>query len=226
MNFNEEYQVAAALASTLRFRESRKVLEGILEKRPGNVDALVLLAKVEYYLRDYSASRRRFETALLYDPGNIPAYFGLQYFRERRKNLISAAFLVLVVLLLFAMGIGLYSTLSTSLESGVSEVSKGLTKNSENLKSEIVRLENLYGEYSDSLQTMKESDARELEELATKLEQMSDRFGRLQRDMVVQLQGIAELVERQDETSESLSRRIDHLLREIQDMRMEYYQSP
>ncbi len=91
------------MADTRRYEEARHKLLEILNRQPNHVNALVLLAKVEYYLRLFRSSRQRFETALTYEPGNMSAYFGLQFFTERKRRIgfivsLASAFLVLLLL--------------------------------------------------------------------------------------------------------------------------------
>ena len=93
MGLETEYQIALELASTNRFREARERLENILRLQPDKVEALILLGKVEFYLNSLCSSRSRFEAALTYEPGNMAAYFGLEYFKERAKRI---GFIVLI----------------------------------------------------------------------------------------------------------------------------------
>ncbi|MDA3940696.1 MAG: hypothetical protein PF693_15535 [Spirochaetia bacterium] len=87
MDYSKEYQVALELASALRYEEAGQKLKLILEEHPDNMDALILLGKVEYYLGLFPSSRRRFETVLTHDPGNFEAYYGLRFFTERKRRL-------------------------------------------------------------------------------------------------------------------------------------------
>ena len=116
LDFNREYQLALELASTMRYKEAGEKLKSILLEQPDNTAALILLGKVEYYLRLFPSSRRRFETALTYSPGNFEAYYGLQFFNERKKRLaiISAwtATVFLIILMVFFLNISIENRLN------------------------------------------------------------------------------------------------------------------
>ena len=103
MDHDANYKTALELASTSRYMEAREKLQELLMERPGHINALILLGKVEYYLRLFASSRSRFETALTYDSGNLAAYFGLEYFKERKKGLffLSTLALILITFLIF-----------------------------------------------------------------------------------------------------------------------------
>ena len=47
MDYSKEYQVALKLASALRYEEAGQKLKFILSEHPDNMDALILLGKVE-----------------------------------------------------------------------------------------------------------------------------------------------------------------------------------
>jgi len=102
MDHDADYKTALELASTSRYKEARGKLQELLLDRPGHIGALVLLGKVEYYLRLFASSRSRFETVLTYDSGNLAAYFGLEYFKERKRRLfyLSTLALILITLLI------------------------------------------------------------------------------------------------------------------------------
>ena len=97
-SFHRAYHIAFELAATKRYPEAREKLLQILGEHPDAVDALVLLGKVEYYLGKKAASRQRFETALTYQPDNLPAWFGLQFYREHRFAAALAMALALVII--------------------------------------------------------------------------------------------------------------------------------
>ncbi len=105
MDYSKEYQAALELASALRYEEAGQKLRFILREYPDNMDALILLGKVEYYLRFFFSSKKRFETVLTHDPGNFEAYYGLQFFNERKRRLwtitawLSSIFLLLSIAL-------------------------------------------------------------------------------------------------------------------------------
>jgi tetratricopeptide (TPR) repeat protein len=100
------YVSAHEHALTGRYREARELLARILEEEPSHIRALILLGKVEYYLGHASRSRRCFETALVYDPANLAAYFGLDHYRGRRRGVwMAGGAIVLAVLLDGAAGL-------------------------------------------------------------------------------------------------------------------------
>jgi len=102
MGQQDEYAAACELASTGRYREARESLKALLQRDPSHVEALILLAKVEYYLGHPAASRQSFEVALSCEPGNMAAFFGIEYHRQRTRSLL---YIAGVVLLLAAIGV-------------------------------------------------------------------------------------------------------------------------
>lgn len=103
MDQPDEYATARELAITGRYREARDSLKALLQSDPSHVEALILLGKVEYYLGHPAASRKSFEIALSYEPGNMAAFFGIEYHRQRTRRLFLGAS---VVLFLAAIGVG------------------------------------------------------------------------------------------------------------------------
>ncbi len=103
MDHDANYKTALELASTARYKEAREKLQELLMERPDHIGALILLGKVEYYLRLFVSSRSRFETVLTYDSGNLAAFFGLEYFKERKRRLffLSTLALILITFLIF-----------------------------------------------------------------------------------------------------------------------------
>ncbi len=94
------YAAAHEHASTGRYREAQEILEQVLHEEPSHVQALILLGKVEYYLRHATRSRRCFETALVYDPANIAAFFGIEHYRGRRRTVWFAGCAIVLAALL------------------------------------------------------------------------------------------------------------------------------
>lgn len=101
---DDGYAAAHELAATGRYREARECLAALLQRDPADVEALVLLGKVEFYLRHAASSRRCFETALAYEPGNMAAFFGLEYFRQRSRWLLAAASMLLLCIAVAGAG--------------------------------------------------------------------------------------------------------------------------
>ena len=102
MDRPDEYAMARELAVTGRYREARDSLKALLQSDPSRAEALILLGKVEYYLGHPAASRRSFEIALSYEPGNMAAFFGIEYHRQRARRLFLGAS---VLILLAAIGV-------------------------------------------------------------------------------------------------------------------------
>ena len=223
MNPEKEYQIALELASTSRYGEAERALERILQEQPGHIDALILLGKVEYYLRDYTASRARFETVLLYDHGNTTAYFGLQFFRERSRKIMSAVFLASAFFILIGMGVALFFGLNSAFTARLSGLSEGLSKTEESLHGEIARLELLVEEDTASRRVAEGREAGKLENLSKKLEQNADSLEALRRSIQEQIEELDDAVTLRDEFRTSLSYLIENLLREIQNLRVETY---
>ena len=97
MDRPDEYATASELAITGRYREAHDSLKALLQHNPSHVEALILLGKVEYYLGHPAASRRSFEIALSYEPGNMAAFFGIEYHRQRTRRLFLGASVLIVL---------------------------------------------------------------------------------------------------------------------------------
>ena len=97
MDHQDAYAVAKELALTGRYREAWDSLMAVLQRNPSHVEALILLGKVNYYLGRPGASRRCFEIALEYEPDNMAAFFGIEYYRQRRRSLFFVTCVVLLV---------------------------------------------------------------------------------------------------------------------------------
>jgi len=128
MDQEKVYKNALELASTFRYREAQEQLTRIIAERPDNIDALLLLGKVEYYLRQFSSSRKRFETVLTYEPANQAAYFGIEYYRERKKRSAIFIFSILAVILLAASSTILFFSLSSAFERKLSRYENSIQK--------------------------------------------------------------------------------------------------
>jgi tetratricopeptide (TPR) repeat protein len=100
---HQAYRNALSLALESRYQEAAAKLLELLREQPQHVPSLLLLGKVEYYLRRFSSSRARFEQVLTLEPQNPAAWFALQFYSQRRRTawLLGAAgcfFAVLVLL--------------------------------------------------------------------------------------------------------------------------------
>lgn len=193
MDVTREYAVAFELASTGRYGEARSKLLEILQNRPAYIDALVLLGKVEYYLKLYRDSKKRFETVLTYEPGNFAAYFGLEYYRERARK---AGFylLMIVIFIFFSAAAGfLYFSLSASFAEKVAVLEQTVTRQS-------VQLDGLK-------ETVSKTGRQRYKELLKKLAEMSKQVN---RDM----EAFSSLLERIDRSIKTLQAEISALGRE------------
>ena len=214
MNSDEAYRIALELASTARYNEAEKKLDLILEEHPGNLDALILLAKVKYYLRRYSASKAVFETALLYGPENTTAYFGLQFFRERRRSIRNGALSVVAMLFLISFGIVIYLSLEHS-SMTLSNVENGLQR-------EVARLELLVEENDASILHAEESSADLILDMATRLEGNADILTAVERNTRDQIESVRTAITLIDGIQTSQYALIERLFDEIRDLRTEY----
>ncbi len=223
MNLEEEYQTALELASTSRYGEAEKKLKTILDAHPGHIDSLILLGKVEYYLRRFSASRARFETVLLYNPENITAYFGLQYFRERSRNIRSVVFQLSMLFLLVALGAVLFFALNSSLSGRISGLTESLSETEDSLHRGLTRLERFVEEDAASRISADKSNADKLQELAEKFEQSTDDREAFQRNTQTQIETLGNIITRQNELQTSLKLLIENLLSEMKNLKADVY---
>lgn len=190
MDVKQEYAVAFELAATGRYGEARSKLLGILQNRPAYVDALVLLGKVEYYLKRYHDSRERFETVLTYEPGNFAAYFGLEYYKERARK--TGFYIAVIVVLIFfsAAAAFLFFSLSASfakksgvLEQRVMQQSVQLG----DLKKEIIKRDRQrYKDFLKKLEVISKQVSLDIESFSSFLEGMDKRI-ELLRDEISRL---------------------------------------
>ena len=193
MDVKQEYAVAFELASTNRYGEARSKLLEILQNRPAYIDALVLLGKVEYYLKLYRDSRERFETVLTYEPGNFAAYFGLEYYRERARK--AGFYLLMIVIFIFfsAAAGSLYFSLSASFAEKVAVLEQTVTRQS-------VQLEGLK-------ETVSKTGRQRYKELLKKLAEMS-------KQVNLDMETFSSLLESIDRSIKTLQAEISALGRE------------
>ena len=225
MNPEKKYQAALELATTSRYKEAERILVSLLEMQPGNVDALILLGKVEYYLRHYSASRTSFETALLYEPGNTTAYFGIQFFRERIRNIRNVVLLVAAFFLLAATGTVLFLALNASFRKGVSGLSEDLSSAEANLRHAINRIERILEDDAVARMTMEERSADKLDEMTGRLERNTELLETFQRNTQTDVQGLRDAMTLQNEHRMPRNHLIEDLRRELQDLQYEINRS-
>ncbi|MCK5672978.1 MAG: hypothetical protein KAH95_06365 [Spirochaetales bacterium] len=160
MDYSSEYQMALELASSLRYPEAKQKLESILSDQPDNIDTLILLGKVEYYLRFFPSSKGRFETVLTLDPGNFEAYYGLQFFVERKKRFWTITAWLASIFLLLSIAV----FLNTSIRNGLDRFEEGFTAQSryyleleKELSDRMLGLSDNLDQYAGSLDNLEES---------------------------------------------------------------------
>jgi len=213
MDYRGEYQTALELAASLRYKEAKQKLESILSEQPYNADALILLAKVEYYLRLFPSSVRRLETVLTQDPGNFEAYYGLQFFGERiKRQRLVTAWIISILLLLSIM---IFT--ANSIKNRFDEVDQTAAQQNEyNLESwkalsdQILTLSNNLVEYSQKVDNLKKVFYTEAETLN---EQLYD-LGFEQKEQFLKLQN------RQYEYYKSISGEIKDLKQTMEDLKL------
>ncbi|HAK46554.1 MAG TPA: hypothetical protein DCO79_11635 [Spirochaeta sp.] len=205
MDFRKEYHTALDLASALRYEEAREKLKRILSEHPDKTEALILLGKVEYYQRLFDSSRRCFEMVLTRDPRNFEAYYGLQFFLERKRRKWNlAAWIASLILIVTACII-----LSFSMRSYYQQYQERveiLGKQFDSLHSmelqlveQIHKMSDIQQVYSNNLLTLKEEMGGKIDnfelrqvEWCTELENIqSDRY----RALLVNLEEISTMLE-------------------------------
>lgn len=175
MDYSKEYQVALELASALRYEEAGQKLKFILSENPDNIDALILLGKVEYYLRLFPSSKKHFEAVLTHDPGNFEAYYGLQFFVERKKRLWTiTAWLASIFLLL-----SIAQFLNISIRTGFDRFEESFTEQSgyyleleKELTDRMFGISDNLDQYADDLDRLKENTELGIENLGASLDNL------------------------------------------------------
>lgn len=128
MEKEKEFKTAVELASTGRYKEAGTLLSDILQRQPDHIEALVLSGKVHYYLKQFPDSRRCFETVLTYDPGNFAAFFGLEYYKERKRRIGFYAAFFLISFFLVTSAFLLYINLNRSFERKIFHLEDSFSK--------------------------------------------------------------------------------------------------
>lgn len=172
MDYSEEYQVALELASALRYEEAGQKLKSILSEHPDNMDALILLGKVEYYLRLFPSSKGRFETVLTHDPGNFEAYYGLRFFTERKMRLWTITAWITSIFLLLSIALFLNISISTGFdrfEESFTEQSRYYLELEKELTDRIFGISDNLDRYVNDLDRLKENTELGIENLGESL---------------------------------------------------------
>ena len=213
MDYRGEYQTALELAASLRYEEAKQKLESILSGQPHNAEALVLLAKVEYYLRLFPSSIRHLETVLTNDPGNFEAYYGLQFFIERKKRLRVVTAWIISILLLFSITI----FTGNSIKNRFDQLAQTAAQQNENymeswrvLSDRMLALSDNLVEYSQKVNRLEQS-------LDSGTEVLNEHLDELDFEQKEQFQ---ELQNHQHEYYRSISGKIKDLQEIINDLRM------
>jgi len=97
MDQRDGYASARELALTGLHREAREALKALLVCDPSHVDALILPGKVEHYLGHSASSCQCFEIVLSYDADNMAAFFGIEYYRQRRRSVVHIACMAILI---------------------------------------------------------------------------------------------------------------------------------
>ncbi len=179
MDYSKEYQVALELASALRYEEAGHKLKFILSEHPYNIDALLLLGKVEYYLRLFTSSKRRFETVLTHDPGNFEAYYGLQFFIERERRLWTITAWLSSIFLLLSIALFLIISVRTGfdrLEESFTEQSRYYLELEKKLSDRMLGISDNLDQYVDDQDKMKENTELRIGNLGESLEDLDNKI--------------------------------------------------
>ena len=186
MNQEPAYRTAIELASTARYSEAREKLRGLLQDRPDHVPALVLLGKVEYYLRRFRSSRRCFETALLYHPQDMSAYFALTFYRERRNRWVLLGAVLSLLVALSLSGTILYRSLGSAVREVATHVEALEERIAENTDMHLESQETLLAELRRLSEQLDENaEAAELGRVQIQ-DKLGALTGRLQELVVLQ----------------------------------------
>lgn len=175
MGYSSEYQTALELASSLRYSEAKQRLESILSELPEDMDALILLGKVEYYLRLFPSSRRRFETVLTRDPGNFEAYYGLRFFIERKRRFWTITAWLTSIFLLLSMAVFFNISISNGfnrLEERFSEQSGYFPELEKELSDKMLGMSYNLDQYAGDLDKLEDS-------LNSRIEVLNEQIGDL-----------------------------------------------
>ena len=151
MDQDQAFQLALELASTSRYSEAQKKLKHILSEKPDHIDALILLGKVEYYLKHYSSSRKKFETVLTYDPGNLTAYFGIEYYKERKQKYGFIISLILILVLFVSSSSLVYCFLNRSFSYNFIKLEENVSQKLNTLESSIKSQNEKFSQYLNEL---------------------------------------------------------------------------
>lgn len=207
MDHDANYKTALELASTSRHKEAREKLQELLMESPDHIDALILLGKVEYYLRLFASSRSRFETVLTYDSGNLAAYFGLEYFKERKKKFffLSTFALILITILIF------FFFSSILLKRNLMQAEMSISLANETMEKEILlKLETLFDQLKgavDSIESDQDEASAEIEALNRQISEQRSRQTQIFADADLLTRMISREIEELKERLETLSER-------------------
>lgn len=179
MDYSSEYQTALKLASSLRYSEAKQKLESVLSGQPDNIDALILLGKVEYYLGYFSSSRRRFETVLTSNPGNFEAYYGLQFFVERKRRIWTIAAWFTSIVLLLLLGVFINISIKNSFnrfEAGISKQREYYLEFEKALSNKTLDILDNLNQYANNLDEFNMNTEQGMEKLRKSLDGLENKI--------------------------------------------------
>jgi len=177
------YSTALKQASESHFKKARQNLLKLLNSQPNHIDALILLGKVEFYLKKYKSSQHYFEMALTYNPANMEAYRGLEYYKERRwKNFLFK--LSIFLFALFAFGLFfLYFIFNKNISLFEKNFSKQINSKFETLVTTEIKYNNkIIKEINHSLTTIK----NDLQEQNKYLDNQSNAINQILKKVFIQ----------------------------------------
>jgi len=211
MDYGKEYKVALELASALRYKEARQKLISILSENPDNMDVLILLGKVEYYLGLFTSSGRRFETVLTYDPGNFEAYYGLRFFTERKQRVWIITAWLASLFLFILVAVFLYYSMRTGFikfEENFSKQNEYISEAREGFSNGMLGLSNNLDQYAKGLDRLKESLKSGLEVFDMQISDLDlkqeEQFSKLEDTQFKYYRTISEEIKELKETALSL----------------------
>lgn len=190
----EAYRNALGLALESRYAEAAAKLLEILREQPQHVPSLLLLGKVEYYLKRFSSSRARFEQVLSLEPQNPAAWFALQFYYQRRRTvwLLGAAGCFFAILVLLG---------AFFLHSLRREVENDLLAVEQRLSGALLELEQSLSAQESSRQSSDQALMRRMEALSAELQRDAGRLEAVERSVETafsELRGrLAEIAEQQ-----------------------------
>jgi len=191
---HDAYWNALSLALESHYAEAAAKLMEILRGQPQHIPSLLLLGKVEYYLKRFSSSRARFEQVLTLEPQNPAAWFALQFYSQRRRTvwLLGAAGCFFAVLVLLG---------AFFLHSLRRDVENDLLAMEQRMGGALLELEQSLSAQASSRQSSDQALMRRMEVLSAELQRDAGRLEAVERRIETafsEVRGrLAEIAERQ-----------------------------